>query len=332
MAYIDFVVDYNRSSEEQAMEILFHLIINRINANKPTVIYVVGQSGEGKSYTVINIIDRLMKKLGLDFNKHLNDIIVYTPFDYGSKIKALLFDKALKKIPFIMLDEAREVIDAKSWQSFVNRAIAHINATSRGVKPLVIFIVSQSPTDIDKAVRLTLTYYCKCQRPLDKPVNFSMYKLYIDDSDLESPKIRKRLVRGLVRKGKGKSFLFFPKFKFRKARKEIIKKYEEMQREEKITIINQQLETLMRGLEKKKENIFKKVDEAVKYYMEHPEAQTLILRRTRRTGRIKFREDLRKMMGFTSEESKMFEDKFKKELEEKGVVQKPEAEPEAVEA
>jgi len=320
MPFIDFVVDFKANAEELAQQVLFHLILNRVKANKPTIIYVVGQSGEGKSYTVLNIIDRLLKMMGIDFYEHMDDIIVYTPYDYGTKIKKLLFDKSLKHIPFIMLDEAREVIDAKSWQSFINRAIADINATSRGVKPLVVFIVSQSPTDIDKAVRLTLTYYCKCQRPMDKPVNFTMQKLYIDDSDLESPKLRKRLVRGLVRKPNGKTFMFFPQFKFRIGRKNIREKYEVMQKSAKVGIIRQKLEKLLQGLERQKEDTFKRVDQAVEYFSKHPEAQSLILKK-KRGGGVRYTEDLRKVAGFTTEEAKMFEGKFKEHLKKQGVVE-----------
>lgn len=314
--FIDFQVEWNEDPAMLGQEIIKHLTVNRLRAKKPTVLFLSGDSGEGKSYTALKIADIINQHYGVDTAEVLDDFVVYTPLEYTKKLDYLLFQQRSKKIRVMIIDEARELIKAHLWYSFINQAIADANAMSRRIKPLVIIVVSQFIKDIDPSVRRTLTFYGKCTRPLTGSTIFTLYRIWKDDMDIERPKMRIRKVRGYIIKN-GRYFQFTPdRFRVRLPRKEIIERYEKMNYESKAKIIRQKLEMLMKNLEKELGHQFDKVDQLVTYYVEHPELMNLILERKR--NKIKVRKEFKQMHDLTATEVKEFEKRLLEKLAEKG--------------
>ena len=323
MNFIDFIMDLDKpfaefSDKEKSdfsKTVLQRIALNRIKNNKPTVILLVADSGEGKSYTALSWIDAILEAQGVDFAKHVNDVIVYTPLEYVKKIDRLLHAKELKKVNVVLLDEARQLVKANTWYSFVNQAIADVNAMSRGVKPMVFFIVTQFIKDVDPATRRTLTFYGKCSRPRRK-VKLWLYKIWKDDRDIERPALKKRRIYGVVRRGRRKRVIK-PNFSFSLPRPEIVEIYEKMQKEAKGKLIRRKLEILLKKLEKDFEGLFDKVDAMVDWYVAKPEMLQTITVRSR--GKIRLNKDVQAMHDLTKEEVKEFEKRLMEKLEKRGL-------------
>ena len=315
-AYSDFQVEWYEDPRELGHEIIKHLTVNRLKAKKPTIFGITGDSGEGKSYTTLALADIVNQEFGVDTAEVLEDFVVYTPLEYTRKVDRLLFDKDLRKVHTIMIDEGRELIKSKLWFDFIRQAISDVNAMHRRIKPLVVFVVSQDVVDILKDVRRTLTFYGKCVRPLYKNTRFTLYRLWKDERDLENPKLRKRKVTGFIIKN-GRKIKFTPSHSTIKLpRKEIIEKYEELSFEKKAKIIRQKIETLLKQVEKEIGQQFDKVEQLVNYYTEHPELLNIILERKR--NRIKVRKEFKQMHDLTATEVKEFEKRLLEKLAEKG--------------
>jgi len=316
MHFIDFVVPYSENKAELSRKILHNIFLNRLRAKKPTVCVLVGDSGEGKSYTALKIAEIMCEAQGVDFAQHLNDIVVFTPLEYATKIDNLLFNKELKKVNIIILDEARELVKAKLWYDFITQAVADINATSRGVKPMAILIVTQYLGDITKDVRRTMTYYGVCNRPLFKSTQFRLYKVWKDDTDIENPKLRKRRLCGYVIKGHYRSKIK-PTFTVHLPDKEIVKRYEELQFNAKAKIIRRKIELMISKLQNELKGMFDKVEAMVNWYVEHPESLNIILERKR--GKVKIKKEVQKMHDLSTTELKEFEKLLLEKLAERGL-------------
>jgi len=185
--FIDFRITVDDENDpELGKKIVEHLTYRKLQAKKPVVWFIGGSSGEGKSYTAIKIMDIVNNLFGIDTVEYLNEQLIYVPIEYATKMNNILFSKDMKKVRAIMIDEGRELLPAKLWYNFVNQAIADINAMSRGVKSLLLIIISQYFKDIDTSVRRTITYYSKCYRPLSgSKVSFTPYTIWEDDRDID---------------------------------------------------------------------------------------------------------------------------------------------------
>lgn len=180
--FCDFVVRYNPkqdSHEDIVKRILFSIIIKRLKHNKPAVTFIGADSGEGKSWSVLTLMEWLFEIQGLDPVKYIKECNVCTPLEYGEKLDNLLHNKDLKKVNLIAIHEAREIVKAKLWHSFVAQSVADINALSRSIKRLAIFIVSQFIRDITNDIRYTLNYYMTIRRPLGKKARFLIFWFFI---------------------------------------------------------------------------------------------------------------------------------------------------------
>jgi len=323
MNFIDFIIDIDKpfkdftNEENKAFSetVLQRICLNRLKNNKPTVILLVADSGEGKSYTALSWVDTILKSQGVDFAKHLDDVIIFTPLEYVKKVDRLLHDKALKKVNVIMIDEARALVKASTWHSFVNQAIADVNAMSRGVKPMVFFIITQFIKDIDPATRRTLTFYGKCARPR-RSVKLWLYKLWKDDRDIERPELKRRRIYGVVRR-KNRKMTIRPTFNFSLPRKELVEPYEKMQKEAKGRLIRRKMEMMLKKLEKDFKGMFDKVDAMVAWYVKRPDMLQTITE-TRR-GKVCLNKDANAMYDLTKEEIAEFEKRLMKKLTERGL-------------
>jgi len=315
--FIDFVVEWSDDPELLGHRIIQHITVNRLRAKKPVIIGLTGDSGEGKSYTALKIVDIINEYYGIDTAEHIDDIVVYTPLEYTKKLDRLLFDKSLKRIHTLIIDEGRELIKAKLWYDFVRQAISDVNAMHRQIKPLCVVVVSQDFGDVLKDVRKTMTFYGRCYRPLYGNTNFELYRLWKDESDLENIKLRKRRLRGYIVKNGRRNLFICGRFRVKLPRKEIIEKYEQLSFERKAKIIRQKLETLLKQIEKEIGPGFDKIEQLVNWYAERPELLNMILERKR--NKIRVRKEFKQMHDLTTTELKEFERRLLEKLAEKGL-------------
>ncbi len=303
-------------------KIITSLVCHRLDKNKPVIFFIGGDSGEGKSYTAIKILDIVNKYYGVETKETLNDQLVYVPIEYANKMNNLLFsqDKTVKKMKAIIIDEGRELIPAKQWYNFINQVIADVNAMSRGVKPLALLVVSQFIKDIDFSVRRTITYYAECYRPLTRPlVSFSPWFVWKDTRDIENPKLRKRHIRGYLKIGNKRPFLYVVKRLWvKKPREELTKIYNKTMVETKAMIIRRKLEDVLREIEKSISPRYEKIDYLVNYYLERPDILKIFMER--KGDKIHIRKEFEKAHDITPSERKEFEKRLLEKLVERGMI------------
>jgi len=316
--FIDFVVPWSEDPTELGKNIIKNLVVGRLKAKKPCIIFLAGDSGEGKSYTGLKILEIINEYYGVETD--VKNQVIYTPLDYTKKINRLLFDKEFRDYRILMMDEARELLKAQLWYSFINQALADINAMMRRVKPMAVIVISQFIKDVDIQMRRTLNYYGKCMRPLGKRTRLKLYTIWKDDTDIERPVLRKRPVRGLVVKN-GIRVQFKPTyFEIQLPDKRIIDEYEAINYEEKSMIIKRKLDLLMRQIQKELGQPYDKVEMLADWYAKHPESIHLVLEKRR--GRMQLRKDVRKLHDLTSDEAREFEKRLLEKLAEAGILAK----------
>lgn len=324
MAFCDFVIRYDPdkdNSETLAYKILCSIVIKRVKSKKPVVMFISGDSGEGKSYTTLKLQEILYNIRGLDLKDYLEVGNVYQPLEYPQKLDLLLNDPQYKKANIITIHEARELVKARNWHSFLNQSISDVNALSRSVKRLIIMVVAQFIRDIDPNVRYTLTYYCKVRRPKNKPARLYINLLWKDDRDLEKPRLRKRKLSGYLVYPNGKYRRYVPEYlELSKPSKEIIEIFEKRDRESKVKIIRRKIEQLLKEMNADIGTESKKINLMVDWYLKNPESLTKIGRQFR--GKWKLTPQTRDLHDLTIEESKEFEQKLNTSLKERGIIEK----------
>jgi len=319
--YIDFIIDYDDNSKVMGENILQNITVNRLKANKPCIIFIGGDSGEGKSSLGLKIVDAVNKKYNINTVDVLNDVVVYLPVEYLKKLDNILHWKKkgredLKDVHVLMVDEAREVVRARDWYTFINRAIADCNAMSRRIKPLVLIIISQFIKDIDSAIRYTLTYYVECQRPLSGRTRVTFERIWKNTYDLERPKLCKRPLVGFVKSGNSMS-KFYPRFEANMPSREIWKKYDEENFRAKSVILRKRMEETINKMEKQI-NVFDRVASLVKFFMENPDQVTNIV--DTRYKNFRLHKDFKKRYDLTKTETEEFKDRLEAEMKKQGMM------------
>jgi len=316
MGYCDFVVKYDPkkdSSTDVAERILYSLFISRLKAKKPAVAFIGGDSGEGKSHSAINLQEILMRIQGLEFKDYLNDMNVYVPLEYPKKMRALLEDKRLKKANIITIHEAREIINAKDWSTFVNRAVADVNALSRQVKRMCFFIVSQFIKDISTDIRYTLNYYITVRRPKGKRARLYLSVMWKDDRDLEKPKLQKRKVSGYLVYPNGRYQRYVPQYlELPPLDKEVARIFDKADFDAKSRIMRTKLDQLMKQMSKDIGYEDKKLEAMVDYYVDNRQSLPSIGRQLR--GKWRLKPEARDMHELTIDESREFEKRLNEKL------------------
>lgn len=320
--YFDFAIRYDPTidqPEDLTKRILYSLIIRRTKAKKPTVMFIGGDSGEGKSYSALSLQKTLLELQGIDFKKHLEDINVFTPLEYPTKLNNLLFNKELKKVNVLCMHEARDIVRAKNWHNFLTQAVADVNAMSRSVKRICFMVLSQFIRDITTDTRYTITYYVNTRRPIGKKARLYISVMWKDDRDLEKPKIRRRRIRGYIIDKNGHYRIYEPKYlELTKPPKEITDLFEKKDFEAKAKIIHQKIERLISEMKVDLEVQNKKVEAMVKWYMQHQDNLTLIGKKIRGKWRVK--PEVKIMHELTDLEAKDFQDKLNEEMKAKGMI------------
>lgn len=311
MVRSDFIIKYNPETDtttDISYKILYSIFIKRrIKAKKPAITFIGGDSGEGKSLTVIALQTALLKLQGLDIKEYLNVINVYTPLQYPEKLDRLLFDKKYKKINMIGIHEARDVIKAKDWNNFVTQAVADVNAQSRSIKRLIVFIISQFIRDITTDIRYTLNFYCTVWRPVEKKARLYINVMWKDDTDLEKPKLRKRRLSGFLVYPNGKYKRYKPDYiEITKPPKEIIEAFEKADKAAKASIIKSKLNKLIKAIEANLGIENKKTDLMLEYYSKNYNNLKQIAK-VNKAGKWKLNKDFKEMHSLTSSEALEFQ-------------------------
>lgn len=321
MVRYDFAIKYDPAVDSNVTvseKILKSIILNELRFKKPVPIFLGGESGDGKSWSSIILQDNLMRQQGIELLDVIDDINVYIPLEYPKKLQALLHEKRLKKVNLICMHEARDIVKAKLWYSFINTTIADVNAMSRRVKPLCLIVISQFIRDIATDIRYTLKYYCVVKRTRDyNAPRMYWYVLWKDDRDLERPRLRKRKLRGYLIYPNGRYRFYCPKYlEMPKPRKELIEIFDKRDYESKAEIIRRKLSKLIKDMEADIEPENKKIKNIVDHYIENREQISQFIKR--HGNKIRFKEEFKNLHDLTLEEVKLVEKKYNKSLAEKG--------------
>lgn len=278
--YFDFYVYFDPKKEsitDLTIKIIDDIINGRLRENKPVIMYYGGDSGEGKSYSVLKIQEVLLALKNLSAAQFCRDINVTTPAQYREKLNSILFEESHKEINMIAMHEAREVVNAKLWRGFVSQAVAHVNAMSRSIKPLCIMIVSQFIRDITTDIRYTLTYYCIAHRPRGQNTRLEIFTIYKDDSDLEKPKIKKRRMCGYIVYPNGRKRFYQPRYlTLTLPSVEMRNIFDDMDTKSKAEIIKRKLDKLMKEINEDMGIVSNKVDAMVEFYSKNTDSLAMI--------------------------------------------------------
>ena len=251
---IDFEVQWQGNIQDTTNQIFQHLFVRRIKAKKPCVILMTGASGEGKSNTALHLADEQFKIIGLDFKDYVQRSVVGSIVDFGPKTKAMLGDPELKKAFILIIDEAAATVNSKDWANITNRAVNFINNMSRAIKPLLIIIIAQSLKQVDSQLRQTVNFYMPVRRSYNKPAKAKLYKFYINERDLEKPKLQKKLVRGyIVNKGQ-KEYIELTDIEFPKVRQDVWDIYKKDMIDSKSKLLEAEFDKLANALIDKNED------------------------------------------------------------------------------
>ncbi|HNV61758.1 MAG TPA: AAA family ATPase [Candidatus Cloacimonas acidaminovorans] len=250
----DFMVEWQGTIQKTTARIFYHLFVKKIKADMPCVILITGKSGRGKSSVALHLADILFQEEGLDFAQYVDKAVVGSIKDFGPKTKAILQLKELKDCFVLIIDEARATVNSSDWASLINRTVAMVNALSRAVKPLMIIIVAQSLKDVDRATRDTIDYYIKVTRTYGHPAKIKIYEFYVDDKDVDKPKTKKKLVRGLITDGAKKDTIELTKIAFPRVRDEVWIPYKKAMIESKNELLEAEFDKLSQALIDKNED------------------------------------------------------------------------------
>lgn len=321
----DFVFTYNpkvTTQRDLTLMIYNRIFIRRLQYNKPCIFFIGGDSGEGKSNAALMIEQEVLDMQGLKLEDFIDDINIFTPFEYSRKMKNILFDPRLKKIHFICIHEARELMNSKDWQEFLTRSIASINALSRAHKRLVIIIVAQFVGNVAKEIRQTFNFYSTVWRPANLPARLYLKYVWKDDRDLEKTKLQKRQYKGyLVNSITRQWRQYIPEYiEMKKVRKEVWDKFEKLDKEAKMGMMQNKLNKLLEHMKKEIGAPSEKINNMVNFYTNNGDQLTNIGKR--RAGKFVIGKEFKLMHGLNDAETEEFSIKLNEKLKGSGLMKK----------
>jgi len=305
LSRLDFWVNHDEDNSKQAISILDYAFIERIRRHKQTVLVLTGDPGEAKSSISQALTEKLLAYKGIDYAPFVNDVTVYTPLEFPEKENKLLYDKRLKDISIMIIDEARLVVKAKNWHEFLNQAIADVFALQRRVKQLFLIIVTQDLDDVDKDVRRLITFWGECYRPLHGPAELHLSKFYKDTSKPAKIELKKRALRGMVVYPDGRQKLDFPsQFIFKMPSKQVWETYDKENYKAKGAIIKKRLAALVEKLTKQYGQEQKSRSSVLlKHFMKPEKYQELMFHfKITQKGKYKLKDGAAEVLGLTKED------------------------------
>lgn len=226
---------------------------------KLLIVFIEGESGSGKSSLMLKLMYEFEKfasqRDGKEFKFDIEKQIIYTPIEYSHKIQEWIRSDHYT----IGIDEARFLVSARTWQTFVNRIITEANATLRQLKHNnnnycgIIFINSQDFSDVDKSLRLTVNYLIRI-KPKGRKDMHRVVTIYEVIKLIDEKKIlRKKLTLNVL------NFDVVCKFKVRLIDdKNLLRKYHEHIVEAKSQILRKKFEKLKHVLKQEIGEVFDK--------------------------------------------------------------------------
>ena len=310
---LDFSVKL-KPKQKPGEEIIKNLFVKRIQHNKPCIIFLAGDSGEGKSWTSLRIAELIEP----DFD--LQKQVIYSPYEYPDKLKWILYDKEAnrkgKKKRVLIFQEARELVKSKLWYSLMNQSISDVNAMSRAVKPLIFIIISQHIGDVDRDIRKTINFYGWMVRTTEPMPNLYLYKVW-KSLNLEAPKLMHRRLKGVISTKNTKKHIFISKFKIGRPKKETIKEFEKLDFTAKSNIILRKLNVLNRALDKEKPGNMR-IEEISDLAIKEPEILKLVMRKFKTGNRIIIKKHFKELFHITHAEGKEIAINIREKLKKKG--------------
>lgn len=320
MGFCDFVVKYDPEKDtitDITERIFYSIFISRLKAKKPFVFFLGGDSGEGKSLSAIGLLITLMKIQNINVDKVFETCNICSPLEYIEKTDKLMFDKDYKKANIVIVHEARDLVKARNWYSFLNQTIADINAMSRAVKRMGTILISQFIRDIDKSIRYTINFYGVVKRPKGKPARLYLSIMWKDDRDIDNPKLRKRRIMGYLKYPSGKYVRFMPEYiEFRLPEKKYIDWFEKMDKEAKAQSIRSKMDQLIKSIKAEMGQDGRNIEQLADYYTQNLDRLQEIGKRYKKGWKVtpKFRD----MLDLTKDESKILEKRINEKLKDMG--------------
>jgi len=142
---------YNTGTQHKIPEasILLRWMISRVmHQNKNIIMGIVGETGSGKSWTALSIMQTIYALLDREF--HVQKCMTWTPYQFMTQHNA-----GYPKGSCICLDEGGTAINAKKFMSNVNIAIGNLFQTSRRYN-YIYLINLPDITFLDKTTRKLL--------------------------------------------------------------------------------------------------------------------------------------------------------------------------------
>jgi len=306
--YVDFRLPDCKTQEELGSTLIEHLTVNRIKAKKPCFLYLTGESGEGKSYTGLAISKIIAEAYGLDFLRVMDNAVVYTPLEYSFKLRNILYAKELKHLHVIMIDEARDLLSSKTWYDFINRTINDINNQHRGVKPLVVIVISQDLGDIDYATRKTIQYRGKCLRPIGKNAVLHLKRFWKDEHDISNVKLRERSLRGFLRHDGRSHKVYIGDIRVKLPSKNIRDVYDKHSFIKKSEVLRRKIEMIEKRIQKEMYGEYDKIGMLVDYYSQNDLLMKFVT--VRKGNNYHIRSDFKRIHDLTGSDLKDFEERF----------------------
>jgi len=314
--YIDFRLPECDSLETLGSTLIEHLTVNRIKAKKPCFMYLTGDSGEGKSYTGLAIEKIIAESYDLEYVDVLDDAVIYTPLEYSVKMRNIMFNKELRKLHVVMIDEARDLLSSKTWYDFINRTINDINNQHRGIKPLVVIVISQDLGDIDYATRKTIQYRGKCFRPIGKNAILRLKRFWKDEHDVSNVKLRERSLKGFANHNGKSQKVYIGDIKVRLPPVEIRRTYDENSFHKKSDVLKRKIEAIEKRVHREMYGKYDKVEYLLKYYSKHHQWSNLLFDRPDSLKNPRLNKDFIKMHELTETEISDFETRIVDSLHE----------------
>jgi len=313
---IDYWVNYCEDEKELAHRQIEYAFLERNRSGKNTFVAHTGKSREGKSSMTLSEIEFMLKMhdIYLEDNLELiNKMFVYTPFEYPDKLDALLNDKELKKVHFITIDDARFVINAKRWQTFLNQAIADVSSIAGRIKPLTVFINTQFLKDIDYDFRLALDFWGSAYRSLHGKAEMRYFRFWLDERDPEKLRMRKRTMRGIVVKD-NKRIMYEPeKYVFNMPTKKVWDFYDQQSYEAKGKLVRKKLDDLMKEM-RKESGLDNRLEQMIEYYSKPQNYDGLMMLFEYKYRKAKLKKDAHDILGLSKQEGQEFANRIAERL------------------
>jgi len=274
----------------------------RFRMKKNTFFGIVGESGDGKSYTALKLA------LHIDPDFTIKKQVLYNPADFLTTINEL---RKTKKHKVLVLDEMHVTAPARMWYDFSNIALCHIAATFRRLKRLCVFVVTPNVRWIDPHFREMLNIYSIASRTHPElPTYIRPYELKVNLYDIENPRIYLKKIwfywKGFSR--------VLKEVWVRKIPEELAEEYERESEKFKAKILERVLEKIIQKFQKKmgKGKDYERMAEEL---LKSEEIQRAIFKK----GKIQLTK-LVQFYGLTAREAKEFRDVILKKMREVGMI------------